>query len=204
MLQKHSSEIYIIRDGIFQRWLPQYFSSQMLISQRHVDAPPLSGGTCILFPELRKSPLWWTQPTGTGQWCYRTSGAKVVNMPHTFTFLPWESPPWNSATMLWRSQGHTEGPLQMFQPPVRSTGLMSPEHTSSQRPSYPNLQVFPDKDPDAVELGQAIPCALLGFLTHRILEQNILLIYVTNVWDGLFFTNYSFRFCPDFCPGREN
>ena len=50
MLQKHSSEIYIIRDGIFQRWLPQYFSSQMLISQRHVDVPPPSGGTCILFP----------------------------------------------------------------------------------------------------------------------------------------------------------
>lgn len=88
MLQKHSSEICIIRDGIFQRWLPQYFSSQMLISQRHAYAPPLSGGTCILFPELRKRPLWWTQPTGTGQWCYRTSGAKVVKHATHIHFSP--------------------------------------------------------------------------------------------------------------------
>lgn len=85
----------------------------------------------------------------------------------------------------------------MFRLPVSIHVKISPDHPSSQRSSVPNPHVFPDKDLDVVELGQAVPCALLGFLTHRVLGHHALLIYVTNLGGGLFFTNCSLGFHPE-------
>ena len=45
-------------------------------------------GHASSFLEPRKRPLWWAQPTGTGQWCYGTSGAEEVKHATHVHFFP--------------------------------------------------------------------------------------------------------------------
>ena len=95
-------------------------------------------------------PLWWPHKPhnqqGTEKLCYRTSEAKVINMPPSSTLFPWKRASWHSATMLRGSPGHMEGPLQVFQTTASAEApadIQDPLWRCLQNTPAPRCQVIP-------------------------------------------------------------